>query len=82
MAPSVRSVAVSMLFVLFLLATEMGSSDAALCDKLSAGFKGYCGRDSDCHKQCVDYEHFSNGECKPTGSGFFKNSKCFCKKPC
>ncbi|KAG2652493.1 hypothetical protein PVAP13_1NG338414 [Panicum virgatum] len=80
MALSRRMAAPVLVFLLLLVATEMGPAtvaEARHCLSQSHHFKGLCVSSSNCANVCRT-ENFPGGECKTEGA----TRKCFCKRIC
>ncbi|PUZ76664.1 hypothetical protein GQ55_1G308900 [Panicum hallii var. hallii] len=80
MALSRRMAAPVLVFLLLLVATEMGPAtvaEARHCLSQSHHFKGLCMSSSNCANVCRT-ENFPGGECKTEGA----TRRCFCKRIC
>ncbi|CAL5197288.1 unnamed protein product [Lathyrus oleraceus] len=76
MARSLPLVSIIFVFLLLLVATDMGPSivaGAGTCPSPSTKFKGVCVSDFDCMITC-QMEGLSEGKCQ--------SLKCICAKPC
>ena len=80
MALSRRIAASVLVFLVLLVATDMGTTkvaEARHCLSQSHKFKGTCFSSNNCANVCRT-ENFPGGECKSHGV----ERKCFCKKVC
>ncbi|TYG81969.1 hypothetical protein ES288_D01G048500v1 [Gossypium darwinii] len=78
MEKSSRSMSSLVLFMLVLLATEMGpmTVEGRTCDTKSSEYKGICLFDTNCDSICKIELGFDGRHCH----GFFR--RCYCTKPC
>ncbi|XP_019179090.1 PREDICTED: defensin-like protein [Ipomoea nil] len=81
MASSLRSFANALLYMIMLMATELGTNtimvaaEARMCSRPSYKFKGPCIQEKNCASICLT-EGFPKGDCK----GIMR--RCYCVKPC
>ncbi|KAF7102421.1 hypothetical protein CFC21_103561 [Triticum aestivum] len=72
--------AILLLFLLLLVATEMGTTktaEARTCESQSHKFKGACFSDTNCASVCRT-ENFPRGQCNT----HHVERKCYCERDC